>query len=194
MSETTSFKILLIGDSGVGKTAILCQYCDQIFSEDTSSTIGVDYRTRKVILNDQSVILQLWDTAGQEKFRNITTSYYRGSQGILIVYDSSNSETLQQVSYWISELKKENVDGVVFLVGNKSDTINEIPKVQQDIINSINLPHYAVSAKSGKGVDDLFLELVREIIKKGIQSDKVTEMEDIDLTQSSSNNQNQSCC
>lgn len=194
MSETTSFKILLIGDSGVGKTAILCQYCDQIFSEDTSSTIGVDYRTRKVILNDQSVILQLWDTAGQEKFRNITTSYYRGSQGILIVYDSSNSETLQQVSYWISELKKENVDGVVFLVGNKSDLVETLSKEMEDIVKTVNLPHFRVSAKTADGIEDLFLELVRKIMDKGVEKDYIGDMEDIDLNAAKKDENNTNGC
>ena len=196
MSETYSLKILLIGDSGVGKTALLRQYCEQKFSDDVSSTIGVDYRTRKVVINDKTITLQLWDTAGQEKFRNITTSYYRGSQGILIVYDVSNFETLQQVTYWIGELKKENVDGVVFLVGNKSDTVESIPKEQEDIIHTINLPFSTTSAKTGEGVEELFFTLVKAIVDKGLQSEKVGEMEDISLTSSSSSQQSSSstCC
>ena len=195
MTESTSLKILLIGDSGVGKTALLRQYCDQMFSDDVSSTIGVDYRTTKVILNYQTIILQLWDTAGQEKFRNITTSYYRGSQGILIVYDSSNFETLQQVSYWIGELKKENVDGVVFLVGNKCDMIQSLTKEMEDIIKTVNLPHFSVSAKTAEGVEELFLNLVKKIMEKGVEKDYIGEMEDIDLNSvKKTDNANNGCC
>ncbi|EDR23078.1 hypothetical protein, conserved [Entamoeba dispar SAW760] len=192
MGDVSSLKVLLIGDSGVGKTALLRQYCDQKFSEDVSSTIGVDYRTKRVNFGDKTITLQLWDTAGQERFRNITTSYYRGSQGILIVYDVSNFDSLKQVTYWIGELKKENVDGMIFLVGNKIDVIDSLTKEHEDIIKTINLPHFTVSAKTGEGVQDLFTQLVKSILEKGLVPEPVGEMEEVSLEKEST--ENKGCC
>ncbi|ELP94051.1 GTP-binding protein YPTM2, putative [Entamoeba invadens IP1] len=195
--SATSLKILLIGDSGVGKTALLRQYCDQKFIFDTTSTIGCDYRSKKISYKGETVTLQLWDTAGQERFRNITTSYYRGSQGVLIVYDTTNFDSLKQVSYWINELKKESVDGVVFLVGNKIDVTGELSKEQEDIVNSVKLQHFVVSAKSGNGVQEMFTQLVTTILDQGVLPEKVGDMQEVSLEQNKDNQtqqQEKQCC
>ncbi|KAL7719557.1 Sphingomyelin phosphodiesterase [Entamoeba marina] len=164
MSDSSTVKILLIGESGVGKTALLQRYCDNKFTEEIISTIGVDYRSKRIDVKGQQITLQLWDTAGQERFRNITTSYYRGSQGVLIVYDVNDYESLTKVTYWINELKKEGVDGVVFLVGNKMDCCDSgLSKKQEEILKSTKLPEYRVSAKTGDGVFELFDQFVDAI-------------------------------
>ncbi|KAL7716380.1 Sphingomyelin phosphodiesterase [Entamoeba marina] len=165
MSDLSTVKILLIGESGVGKTALLQRYCDNKFTEEIISTIGVDYRSKRIDVKGQQITLQLWDTAGQERFRNITTSYYRGSQGVLIVYDVNDYES---------------VDGVVFLVGNKMDCCDSgLSKKQEEILKSTKLPEYRVSAKTGDGVFELFDQFVDAIVQKGCFVEHVGEMEEV---------------
>ena len=94
-----SFKILIIGESAVGKTAILERYCEDEFHDDLISTIGVDFKSRLVTLQDKTIKLQLWDTAGQERFRNITSSYYRGTHGCLVVYDVTDVNSFEKVAH-----------------------------------------------------------------------------------------------
>ena len=103
------FKILLIGDSGVGKSSIIMRYVDRVFNDRFTSTIGVDYKIKSISLypgqnNEKIIKLHIWDTAGQEKFKTIVRSYYRGAQGIMVVYDISNKESFDSVEGWLSDI------------------------------------------------------------------------------------------
>merc|ERR1712083_1266763 len=116
------FKLLLIGDSGVGKSCLLLRFADDIYTESYISTIGVDFKIRTVELDGKTIKLQIWDTAGQERFRTITSSYYRGAHGIIIVYDITDVESFNNVRQWLFEIDRfasEHVNKL--LVGNKSD-------------------------------------------------------------------------
>merc|ERR1712226_1673506 len=116
------FKLLLIGDSGVGKSCLLLRFADDSYLDSYISTIGVDFKIRTVEQDGKTIKLQIWDTAGQERFRTITSSYYRGAHGIIIVYDVTDQETFNNVRTWITEIEKYSSAGVCkILVGNKCD-------------------------------------------------------------------------
>ncbi|XP_021285725.1 GTP-binding protein YPTM2-like isoform X2 [Herrania umbratica] len=122
------FKLLLIGDSGVGKSCLLLRFADDSYLDSYISTIGVDFKIRTVEQDGKTIKLQIWDTAGQERFRTITSSYYRGAHGIIIVYDVTDQESFNNVKQWLSEIDRyasENVNKL--LVGNKCDlTANKV--------------------------------------------------------------------
>jgi small GTP-binding protein len=116
------FKVLLIGDSGVGKSCLLLRFSDDTYTDSFISTIGVDFKIRTVEIDGRTAKLQIWDTAGQERFRTITSSYYRGAHGIIVVYDVSDAESFSNVRTWLQEIEKYASDNVCrLLVGNKCD-------------------------------------------------------------------------
>lgn len=116
------FKLLLIGDSGVGKSCLLLRFADDTYTESYISTIGVDFKIRTIDLDGKTIKLQIWDTAGQERFRTITSSYYRGAHGIIVVYDCTDQDTFNNVKQWLEEIDRYACDNVnKLLVGNKCD-------------------------------------------------------------------------
>ena len=116
------FKALVIGDSGVGKSCLLLRFAQDKYEQNYLSTVGVDYYNRTINIDGKRVQLQMWDTAGQERFRTITRSYYRGSQGIVVVYDVTDNDTFENVKHWLDEIEKNaGSDVIKLLVGNKSD-------------------------------------------------------------------------
>ena len=98
---TKAYKIIIIGESGIGKSSLLLQYVDNTFSEQHNMTIGVDFKFKQIKIDDKYISLNIWDTAGQERFRVITSSYYRGAHGVLIVYDVSNDTTFKNIKFWL---------------------------------------------------------------------------------------------
>merc|ERR1712022_66500 len=116
------FKLLLIGDSGVGKSCLLLRYADDTYTESYISTLGVDFRMVTIRLDGKTIKLQIWDTAGQERFRTITSNYYRGANGIVVVFDVCDTESFDSVTRWLLEIEKNVGTGVhKLLVGNKCD-------------------------------------------------------------------------
>lgn len=161
------FKLLLIGNSGVGKSCILMRYADNSFTENFFNTIGVDFKIKTITLNDQVIKMQIWDTAGQDRFRTLTSSYYRGAHGIIIVYDVTNRDSFDNVRQWMQEIEKfasENVNKL--LVGNKSD-LEEQREVTYDegveLAKKFDIPFLEVSAKNSLHVDDTFTTMATEI-------------------------------
>ena len=116
------FKVLLIGNSGVGKSSLLLRFADEYFNETQMPTIGVDFKIRTIEVDTKDVRLQIWDTAGQERFKTITSAYYKGSQGIIVTYDITDRNSFAQVIEWMNQIEK-NCDSLVakMLIGNKKD-------------------------------------------------------------------------
>lgn len=121
------FKLVIIGDTGVGKSCLLSRFSDNTYTENYISTIGIDFRFRTIKMNQRILKLQIWDTAGQERFRTITSAYYRGANGIILCYDVTNSESFDHIVDWINEVNKYAPEKVcMLLVGNKSDRAEKV--------------------------------------------------------------------
>ena len=168
MNDDSVYKVLLLGDSSVGKTCFLLKYTDKVFNEVYMSTIGLDYRLKTLTLKSgKKVKLQIWDTAGQDRFRTITKNYYKGANGIILIYDVTNSDTYENVENWISQIKEEaSPNVVIYLVGNKID-MEDKRKVTteegQKIANENNLPFLETSAKSDININETFDNLVEKM-------------------------------
>jgi len=161
------FKILLIGDSGVGKSCLLLRFADDSWTDSHISTIGVDFKIKTLNCDGKVIKLQIWDTAGQERFRTITSSYYRGAQGIILVFDCTDMESFNNVKQWLGEIDRyacENVNKL--LVGNKTDLVQGrvVEKtVASDFAVSMNIPYIETSAKNATGVEEAFMMMARAI-------------------------------
>jgi len=161
------FKLLIIGDSGVGKSCLLLRFADDVFTESYISTIGVDFKIRTLELGGKTLKLQIWDTAGQERFRTITSSYYRGAHGIIVVYDITDMESFQNVTQWLHEIDRYASSGVnKLLVGNKSDlTAKRQVSYEQakEFADSMNMEFIETSAKQSSNVDRAFTTIATQI-------------------------------
>ena len=159
-------KILLIGDSGVGKSSLLTRFCDDSFSEKQLTTIGVDFKVKYVELKDRKFKLAIWDTAGQERFRTLTSSYYRGAHAIILVYDASDRRTFENLAYWIEEVRKysTNPEAVVLVVGNKLDESRQVSTAEgKECAFNNSALFIETSAKTKQGVREAFEELLLKI-------------------------------
>ncbi|ESW96476.1 GTP-binding protein YPT31/YPT8 [Ogataea parapolymorpha DL-1] len=161
------FKIVLIGDSSVGKTNLLSRFTRDEFNPDSRATIGVEFATRTVEIDGKRVKAQIWDTAGQERYRAITAAYYRGAVGALVVYDISSSNSYESVSRWLREMK-EHADAniVIALVGNKSDLdhLRAVPTEEaKDFAAENNLLFTEASALNAENVELTFHQLIKNI-------------------------------
>jgi len=164
------FKLVLIGDSGVGKSCLLLRFADDAFTESYISTIGVDFRFRTVKIDNKTVKLQIWDTAGQERFRTITSAYYRGADGIIMVFDVTSMESFDHVNDWLKEVNRYAAEGTVkLLVGNKSDrTADKVvtESKAKEFADELGIPFIETSAKSSKNVEEAFLTMAGELIRQ----------------------------
>eukprot|EP00327_Prymnesium_parvum_P009783 CAMPEP_0184391722 /NCGR_PEP_ID=MMETSP0007-20130409/15616_1 /TAXON_ID=97485 /ORGANISM="Prymnesium parvum, Strain Texoma1" /LENGTH=223 /DNA_ID=CAMNT_0026741961 /DNA_START=37 /DNA_END=709 /DNA_ORIENTATION=+ len=173
------FKLVLIGDSGVGKSCLLLRFADDTYTESHISTIGVDFKIRTIQLDGKTIKLQIWDTAGQERFRTITSSYYRGAHGIIVVYDTTDSETFEHVKTWLHEIDRyasENVNKL--LVGNKSDLTSKRAvetESAKEFADSVNIPFLETSAKNATNVEDAFMTMAGEIKKRMANAPSMSE-------------------
>ena len=120
--RTATLKYLVVGDSGVGKTSLLVRYCEDSFQADYLSTIGVDFKIKRIELNQTQITLNIWDTAGQQRFRNITKSFYKGAHGIILAYSITDPTSFAHIESWIDQIRQVgNADTDMILVGSKSD-------------------------------------------------------------------------
>ncbi|KAJ8395494.1 hypothetical protein AAFF_G00032280 [Aldrovandia affinis] len=164
------FKLLIIGNSSVGKTSFLFRYADDSFSNSFVSTVGIDFKVKTVYRNEKRVKLQIWDTAGQERYRTITTAYYRGAMGFILMYDICNEESFNAVQDWATQIKTYSWDNAqVILVGNKCDMADErVVSVDKGkhLAEQLGFEYFEASAKENINVRQVFERLVDIICVK----------------------------
>ncbi|GAQ88998.1 Rab family GTPase [Klebsormidium nitens] len=165
------FKLLLIGDAGVGKSCILLRFADDTFRESYMSTIGMDFRIRTLHMeNDEVVKLQIWDTAGQERFRTITSPYYRGANGIIVVYAVNDQTSFEHVSKWLGDMEKfAPEEAVRLLIGNKCDLEIErqvTTEEGEELAASLGVPFIETSAKDSTNIEEAFVCIAKAIQEK----------------------------
>lgn len=163
------FKLVLIGDTGVGKSCILLRFADDSFTESYITTIGVDFRFRTIPVDEKSIKLQIWDTAGQERFRTITSAYYRGADGIVIVYDSTERSSFNSIDEWVIEVNRYASENTCkILIGNKND-LEADKKVSteegQKKAEELGIEFIETSAKDSTNVENAFVIMARQLIK-----------------------------
>ena len=160
-------KLLLLGDSSVGKTSIIIKYISNKFMDTNIATLGVDYMDKTVDYNNLKVFLQIWDTSGEEKFRSITRNFYRNADGLLVVFDLTCKESFNHVKNWINEAKEHKNDIKTILVGNKLDLEDEREVDKETALKFAgknNLKYLETSAKNGKNINNSFKEMIALIL------------------------------
>ena len=160
-------KVLLVGDSSVGKTTLLLKYVDGKFSENHITTIGVEYKDKEVIVNNRKVNVQIWDTSGQERYQSITKNFYRNADGILFVFDVTNEDSFNHLKNWLITSEDIEKDFKKIIVGNKMDLEDKIVinKEKADkFAEKKNMKCFLTSAKDGTNVDVIFQEIAELIL------------------------------
>ena len=169
MSKSIVLKVLTAGEGGVGKTTLLHRYVEGKFSSETKMTIGVEFFLKELMIDDQKVLLQLWDFGGQERFRFLLKSYVIGARGALLMFDLTRAMTLEKIPQWVNICRKENPNLPILFLGSKADLADDM-NISKNYIMSykehFNLYDYLeVSSKTGNNVESAFESVTREILK-----------------------------
>lgn len=173
--DTQTFKVIMIGDSHVGKSSLLLRYAHNTFSTSFISTIGVDFKIKKLEIDGRPTNIQIWDTSGQERFRSITTSYFKGAHAMIVMFDLTNMETFNRVERWISDAKRQGDSNIVmYLVGGKLDLVKERQVAQEkatQLAKRHGMPYIELSSKKPMvdgtdGVNRLFAGLIKLMVER----------------------------
>ena len=203
--QMITYKILVLGDSTVGKTAYIVRFCEGKFDSESIATIGVDSKTKFVSRQDKKIQLMIWDTAGQERFRSLSKSFYKGAHGIILMYDISNMESFKHIKNWINDVKN-NVSMeklAVLVVGNKSDLPENEKKVlkedREKFENEQKIKIIEVSAKEDKNINESMVNLIDKLLELGVGKIKNEEEEDEEensrkLSIKTTNEKKKDCC
>ena len=175
------YKMILIGDSGVGKSNILLKYLKNEFQQNTKATVGVEFGTKTVEIDNKKIKVQIWDTAGQERYRSITSAYYKGAKGAFIVYDITRKGSFENIDKWIEDLKSNGDKNVsIMLIGNKSDLADK-REVQTDEgikkSEESKVAFLETSALNGENVAKAFEQIIEQIYQNNCSNDD----EDVDF-------------
>ena len=162
------FKVVILGDSGVGKTGITNRYLNETFIENTKTTVGVEFGAKKLDIDGKVVKIQIWDTAGQERYRSVTSAYYKGAKGVFLVYDITQLSSFHSIDKWIHEVKvAAGNDVLVFLIGNKLD-LSEKREVSYEIAKSkaeeLGITYCETSAKTSENINKIFEDISKVIV------------------------------
>ena len=196
------FKLILIGDSCVGKSNILLKYLKNEFDPNSRATVGVEFGTKNIIINNKKIKIQIWDTAGQERYRSITSAYYKGAKGALIVYDITRKCTFDNIDKWISDLKLNGDKNIcIVILGNKSDLDDKREVSKGDGIKKSEMYKTAfleTSALNGDNIGKAFDEIIEQIIqnnKSFFEDSNKKEMDKVvNLNESNKDNDKKKCC
>ena len=173
MAKIEDIKIITLGNSAVGKSSFILKYTDNVFSLDYLSTLGVDYKHKKIKLkNGKDVRLRIFDTAGQERFKSVSASFVKKADGVILIYDIGEKDSFEAVDNWIKSIREIGKDKLpIILVGNKCDLSDDKRQVSlkegQDKANEFNIPFYETSCKEGINIKEVFEKLIDDIIEKG---------------------------
>jgi len=200
MSQEYDFlmKLILVGDSGVGKTNILSKYLKNNFDPDSKATVGVEFGTKNIEIDNKKIKVQIWDTAGQERYKSITSTYYKGAKGAFIVYDITRKSTFDNIDKWIGDLKNNGDENmIVYLVGNKSD-LNDMREVRKDEAmtksEKYNIAFSETSALYGDNIHKIFQDLMEKVyinFYRNANTNKDKEInKGVDLNEESKENNN----
>jgi Ras-related protein Rab-1A len=193
--STPLYKILILGDSAVGKTCLKKRYVDSVYNCEYSNTIGVDYKTKLLNVENKLIKLSLWDTAGQEKYRAITKSYFANTHGIVLCFDITNRSSFDDLDYWLEMIKNSVRERIaVILVGTKADRDCERTVSSQEAkmySKKVNIKYFETSALAGMGVDEAFNHLAVDIIKNDEYSEILSTPIKLEIAQ---DRPNKSCC
>lgn len=192
-------KIIIIGESGVGKTSLMNVYFGDPFDKNYTNTIGVDFRIKTLIIENKKIRIQFWDTAGHEKFRSIVPSYFRGANIILLVFDLTNRNSFEKLEKWMADIHKHLPEKKynLILVGNKCDKISDfqIKKSEiEDFTSKYNIDYVEVSAKASRNIENAFNSAIYDTIKSEIIEECSRYHSDLYIIPGHENKSNQKCC
>ena len=162
------YRVIIVGDSGTGKSSILIKLCDNKFRESYLATIGIDFKIRTFAVDNKKVKLQIWDTAGQERFHTITTSYYKGSNAVIVVFDLTNANSFNNISNWVAEAQQMAGQTKKYLIGTKSDIAEKRAVSFEDASNmakEFKMNYFEVSSKTGSNIEEAFTLICTDLLK-----------------------------
>ena len=199
------FKVVLVGDSFVGKTNIMSKYLKNEFREDSKATVGVEFGSKQFTIEGHSVKAQIWDTAGQERYKAITSAYYKGAKGAFIVYDITRKNSFESVERWVSDIiSVADKKITIILIGNKSDLEDQRQVTKEEAeekANKLEIAFMETSALSGDNLEKAFEKMIDEIYKKCHEEiladgdlDIIPGGEDINLAKKNENAPKKKCC
>ena len=170
-------KILTLGDTGVGKTSIIQKFVNDKFSQNMLSTIGVDFQSKIIMIDNTKVKLKIWDTTGQERFKTLTSQYYNGADGALLIFDVTSKLSFERINFWINELKEKkklNELGLL-LIGNKIDLVNKriIDKEEaENFAKNNNLSYYETSALKNININNIIIDIAKQCLNNIKRNDE----------------------
>ena len=199
------FKVVLVGDSFVGKTNIMSKYLKNEFHEDSKATVGVEFGSKQFNVEGHSIKAQIWDTAGQERYKAITSAYYKGAKGAFIVYDITRKNSFESIDKWINDVTAVADKKItIVLIGNKSDLEDQrqVTKEQgEDKANKLQVAFLETSAFSGENLEKAFQMMIKEVYKKCHEEmmsegdvDIINGGEDINLAKKNNSGDKKKCC
>lgn len=169
-------KVLIIGDSGVGKTCLLLRFSDNDFTTSHLATIGIDFKMKTIDVDGKRVKMQIWDTAGQDRFKTITQTYYKGAMGIMLAYAVNDRESFQNIENWMKQIREHASEDVCkILVGNKADMADRCVDFEEGkrLADSYGIKFYETSAKDARNVNDAFHSIAGEIKDKAVTKSSI---------------------
>lgn len=200
------FKVLLLGDAGVGKTSLMWRFSDDVFNHTYISTIGIDFKLRTIDVQGQKVRLQVWDTAGQERFHAISVSYYRTAAGIMLVYDITRRRSFENIAKWLRKIDEHAKEDVIkLLIGNKCDMEQPRAVMREEgekLADEYDMPFFETSAKENESIKEAFECIVEEIMERFVpgwgirEKDKPAEDAVVEIKKKSrfAKNKDKKCC